>query len=216
MYLQSGHLFHLFNQGNNRQKIFFTRENYLFFLSKIKLQILPYSDILAWCLMPNHFHLMLYINKLEEDLCQEKTIINKIAAVNNPNPNAFSSCPNTIKRTINESIGIMLRTYTRAVNKQENRTGSLFREETKAICLSQKERISENWFQSMGITRLNFTPVEYDYPNICFNYILNNPVKDGLVKRPEDWEFSSYHALTKKDDDLINIKRINEHGLVVL
>jgi putative transposase len=26
-----------------------------------------------------------------------------------------------------------------------------------------------------------------------FNYIHNNPVKHGYVKRPEDWEFSSYH-----------------------
>jgi putative transposase len=25
-----------------------------------------------------------------------------------------------------------------------------------------------------------------------FNYIHNNPVKHGYVKRPEEWEFSSY------------------------
>ena len=39
------------------------------------------------------------------------------------------------KRTLNQSIGIMLRSYTNAIHKQEGRTGALFQEETKAILL---------------------------------------------------------------------------------
>ena len=31
-----------------------------------------------------------------------------------------------------------------------------------------------------------------NYPFICFNYIHQNPMKAGLVKRMEDWEFSSF------------------------
>jgi len=38
--------------------------------------------------------------------------------------------------SFNENIGIMLRSYTRAVNKQEQRVGALFREETKAECIN--------------------------------------------------------------------------------
>lgn len=33
---------------------------------------------------------------------------------------------------------------------------------------------------------------EDEYPQVCFNYIHLNPVKDRLVKQAEDWEFSSY------------------------
>ncbi len=62
MNFEKGYIYHIYNQGNNRQKIFFNRENYLFFLKKIKTYILPYSDIFAWCLMPNHFHLMVLVN----------------------------------------------------------------------------------------------------------------------------------------------------------
>jgi putative transposase len=29
------------------------------------------------------------------------------------------------------------------------------------------------------------------YAMQCFDYIHNNPVKAGMVNRPEDWEFSS-------------------------
>ena len=64
MQFETGHIFHIYNQGNNRQKIFFNRENYLFFLRKIKIYILPYADILAWCLMPNHFHFMVLVNEI--------------------------------------------------------------------------------------------------------------------------------------------------------
>jgi len=55
MIFEAGNLYHIYNQGNNRIPIFFSRENYLFFLKKIKQYVLPYADVLAWCLMPNHF-----------------------------------------------------------------------------------------------------------------------------------------------------------------
>ena len=65
MNFEKGYIYHIFNQENNRQKIFFNRENYVFFLEKIQTYIIPYTDILAWCLMPNHFHLMVYIKNIE-------------------------------------------------------------------------------------------------------------------------------------------------------
>ncbi len=36
MQLESGHLYHIYNQGNNKQQIYFNRENYLFFLKKVR------------------------------------------------------------------------------------------------------------------------------------------------------------------------------------
>ena len=63
MLIEKGHIYHIYNQGNNRQKIFFNRENYFFFLGKMKEYIMPYADIMAWCLMPNHFHWMVYVKE---------------------------------------------------------------------------------------------------------------------------------------------------------
>ena len=68
MEFEQGHLYHVYNRGNNSQKVFFTIANYLFFLKKIKTNILPYADILAWCLMPNHFHLMIHVNEVATEL----------------------------------------------------------------------------------------------------------------------------------------------------
>lgn len=70
MQFEKYHIYHIYNQGNNSQKIFFSRENYLFFLRKIKIYILPYTDIISWCLMPNHFHFMVLVNEVEIEIAE--------------------------------------------------------------------------------------------------------------------------------------------------
>ncbi len=56
--------YHIYNRGNNRQKIFLEEENYLFFLNKLHSFFdPPGAEILAYCLMPNHFHLLVYPQK---------------------------------------------------------------------------------------------------------------------------------------------------------
>lgn len=47
MNFEFGQLYHIYNQGNNRQKVYFNRNNYLYYLSKIHDYIVPLSDILA-------------------------------------------------------------------------------------------------------------------------------------------------------------------------
>ena len=59
MHFEAEHIYHVYNRGNNKVRIFFTPANYFFLLRKIKTEWLPYCDILCYCLMPNHFHFML-------------------------------------------------------------------------------------------------------------------------------------------------------------
>ena len=65
MIFEKNKLYHIYNQGNNRVKIFYEDRNYDYFLYKLKHYLLPYADILAWCLMPNHFHLMILVREVE-------------------------------------------------------------------------------------------------------------------------------------------------------
>jgi putative transposase len=59
---QVGHFYHVYNRGNNRQSVFFERENYLYFLRLIRQKLLKNDvDIVAYCLMPNHYHLLVYL-----------------------------------------------------------------------------------------------------------------------------------------------------------
>ncbi len=146
------HSYHVYNRGNNQQSIFFSRDNYLFFLQKAKKEITPYADILAYCLMPNHFHLVLHVKEFTHPMTLSHQM-SKLSA----------------------AIAIVLRSYTRALQKQNNFTGSLFQQKTKA-----KELIDNS----------NNTTI--NYLAICIHYIHQNPIRAKLVSNMEDWEFSSY------------------------
>jgi putative transposase len=176
MQFEKFHIYHIYNQGNNRQKIFFNRENYLFFLWKIQTYILPFADILAWCLMPNHFHLMVVVNETEI-VCETHPMT--------------PSHRMSKKRSLNNSIAIMLRSYARAIQKQGLIKGSLFRQKTKAECITCTDGITPSFYNTHSGTQINIVNPEQQYPELCFHYIYQNPVKAGLVKTTTDWEFSS-------------------------
>lgn len=181
MHFERGFLYHVFNRGNNNEKIFFNNANYRLFVDKIDYHILPFADILAWCLMPNHFHLMIYINR-----------------------------ESIFDITINQSIGKMLSSYARAINIQENRTGSLFQQHSKAICLNGNIKLKPAWFKRMGATMITSGNEKFDYPKVCFNYIHLNPVHAGIVFNIEDWRWSSYHEIHRNET---NIELVNKEKL---
>ncbi|WP_163325663.1 hypothetical protein [Draconibacterium mangrovi] len=190
------HIFHIYNRGNNSQRIFFQRKNYLFFLKKIRTHLLPHCDILAWCLMPNHFHLMVYVKKLEIDFVHRESRLSK-------------------KRNLNDSLAVVLRSYTRAINIQEGRTGSLFQNRTKAICVTDINSNTPAWFQSEYGTIINIADPEKEYPQVLFDYIHENPINEKLVSRLDDWEFSSFLDYSgKRNGDLINRELAREFGLL--
>ena len=137
MHFEEGYVYHVYNQGNNRQKLFFSRENYLFFTKKIRTHILPHADILAWCLMPNHFHLMLYVHT--PVLTHQMTSSHQMSKSN----------------SLTNSIAVLLRSYTRAVNKQQNTSGSLFRQKTKSINLTKTNTITPAYFNTQFGTKIN-------------------------------------------------------------
>jgi putative transposase len=162
MNFQKGLIYHVFNQGNNRQQIFFNQRNYLFFLRKMEKHLKPHADILAYCLMPNHFHWLLHVHSVE--------ILNHKG----------------VAKPLNNNIGILLRSYARAINIQEGRTGSLFRQRTKS-----KNGLIQDVITIDGPNAQEFFKHGNEYILQCFRYIHMNPVKAGLVSSPEDWPWSS-------------------------
>lgn len=121
-----GHTYHVYNQGNNRVPIFFDREDYLLFADKMRNALLPHCSILSWCLMPNHFHWLVLIDKDYEVL-------------HDPNQRKRKLNP------LNKDIGSLLSSYTQSINKKQNRSGSLFRKRTKAKSLSEDRSASRDY-----------------------------------------------------------------------
>jgi putative transposase len=122
MKFETSHVYHVYNEGNNRQELFKTHEDYKQFLNMLKSYILPYSDIIAWCLLPNYFHLMLRVNEKGSGPHQQGGITIDLLT------NGF--------RKLTSS-------YAQDFNKRNNRSGALFRPKTKAKDLTVY-RLREN------------------------------------------------------------------------
>ena len=155
MHLIQNEIYHIYNRGNNKQLIFFNDDNYIFFIKKIREQLASCAEIICYCLMPNHFHIIIQAN--------EKTIVER---------KSFGGKP---MQEFAYRIGVLLSSYSQAINKQNKTTGSLFQQKTKAKILSEQiEDKQENYLES------------------CFFYVHNNPFEAGLVKTLSDWPYSSY------------------------
>ncbi len=118
MHFEIDNVYHVYNRGNNKVTIFFTPENYLFFLRKVNKEWHPYCDIFCYCLMPNHFHFMLKPNK---DGCKRIFLKNEPSHL----------------QVLSKAIGKTLSSYTQAINLQNDTIGNLFQKKTKAKCLSE-------------------------------------------------------------------------------
>ncbi len=100
---EEGQYYHVYNRGNNKENIFIEEKNYNYFLEKVKKYILPIADIYVYCLLKNHFHIVLRIK--DKDKLPEK-----------------------FKEKIHLPFSNLFNSYSKSINKAYNRTGSLFQE----------------------------------------------------------------------------------------
>lgn len=108
--------YHIYNRGNNRERIFFETDNYLYFLKKIKEYLIPVADVLVYCLMPTHYHILGRIK-----LAAQTSEISEISEVLKPKPSPISNA--MMKLSVS---------YTKAINKRFQRVGALFQGQFQA------------------------------------------------------------------------------------
>jgi hypothetical protein len=87
--LNPGQFYHIYNHGVGGRNLFGEPENYEYFLGLYDKYISPIAEPYAWCLMPNHFHLLVRINVFS-DFTPPKLI--RINYMTIPINSIFSPC----------------------------------------------------------------------------------------------------------------------------
>lgn len=109
--LQHGRYYHIYNRGNNRENLFYEERNYRYFLKLYTRYIEPVADTYAYCLLRNHFHVLVRI-KTEDEQEQTFRVFETLKVFKVLNPS--------------RQFGNLFNAYAKAINKAYQRTGSLF------------------------------------------------------------------------------------------
>lgn len=177
--------YHIYNHANGSENLFREKKNYAYFLKKYHHYINPIADTLAWCLMPNHFHLLVKI-KEEKEITKNVKTFSKVSNFGKGlgfkanSPEDFEKRNKAKSLFLSKQFANFFSSYTQSYNKVYKRRGSLFLKNFK-----RKEIKDENYLR-----------------NLIF-YIHLNPVKHQFVKAPNDWLYSSYLVFPKKEKELL-------------
>ena len=191
--IEEGNFYHIYNRGNNSIDLFFDTENYLHFLRLYEKYINPIAETYAWCLMKNHFHILVYIKEFSEI---------------DPSKLEYSSTDKPKAISASKQFSNLFNAYTLAINKRYKRTGSLFEKNFK-----RKIVTNENYFKKL-IFYIHNNPVHHhftdsiiEYPWTSYGTILSE--KPSKLKRERVLEmfgdienFRYYHSTSQNLEEI--------------
>lgn len=175
---ERGAYYHIYNHGNGADLIFKTADNYSFFLQRENKYMNEVWELVGWCLMPNHYHLLIKIRE-DVDGIESDEAINRKAYMQ------FSHFTNS---------------YAKAFNKKYKRRGSLF------VKTFKRKKVTTDDYLKRLVRYIHLNPVNHgftsrpgDWPHSSYNPAVEN---FRLEKRTElnsifedEAEFLNFHSL---------------------
>jgi len=193
--LEADKYFHIFNHAVGDEKFFKNDRNYQFFLDNLKDYIPPIADLLCYCLMQNHFHLVVKFHSIEE-LKKEFSKNGKFKET--------ELTSDKISELLSKQFSNYFNKYAKSFNAQEYRRGSLFKRAFMRIPIN-----SESYLIRL-IRYVHHNPVKdklvslpYDWKYSSYNALVSQKptmlVRAQVIDLFEDLDnFIFYH---KQQDD---------------
>lgn len=164
--LEPDRYYHVFNRGINGERIFSSHSNYQFFISKMQHHIGEIVDVFCYCLLPNHFHLLLRV-KSEGEIMQVESNKTKSA-----------------QKLVYQKFSNFFNSYAQAYNKELGRTGKLF------DLPFRRKNIEEEIYLRKTVLYIHQNPkkhgIETDidkYPFSSFHVLISD--RETFLKREE-------------------------------
>jgi len=136
--------YHIFNHANGDDNLFREEKNYDFFLQKYHQHIDPIADTIAWCLMKNHFHLLVKI-KSEADFLSTFPKFKTLERLEDQS------------KFISKQFSNFFSSYSQAFNKVYQRRGSLFIKNFK------RKEINNHQYLQQVILYIHLNPVKHGF-----------------------------------------------------
>lgn len=177
--------YHLYNHAISNESLFLCDDNFRYFLDKYFIYAYPIAYTFAYCLMPNHFHLLIKIKA-------ESEVRDAFIKTDSENINISSDKPLDLTIKISKQLSNFFNAYAKAFNKMYSRNGKLFR-------------------NSMQIKEVSNTV----YLKNLIQYIHLNPVMHNFVQFAEEWPYSSFNTYMDNyrknaDENEINTLFLNQ------
>lgn len=113
--LEPGRFYHVYNRGNNGENLFYGSENYKYFLRKYDEHLSDCLNTFAFCLLPNHFHLLVQVKDAQ-------------------NVSHFENVKHlSVDKLVSKRFQAFFTGYAKAINKSIGRHGSLFEKPFRRI-----------------------------------------------------------------------------------
>ncbi len=165
--LEYGKVYHVYNRGNNGENLFIEKRNYRYFLRLYTRHVHPVMDTYAYCLLRNHFHLLVRVKtKAEINANQESDTCNS----HQQNLHPPTDLPNI--KPPSRYFSNFFNAYAKGINKAYGRSGALFERPFRRIKVANK-----TYFTSL------------------VTYIHHNPEHHNFVDDFRTWPYTSYNAL---------------------
>lgn len=180
--------YHIFNRGNNGENVFYNERNYLYFLKRYDFYLSNYLDTYAYCLMPNHFYLLVRVKPEKEIFNAAEEDLPKDSPEDLPDFKNLANLSNSPNRIISERFRLLFLSYAKAINKEKQRRGSLFQKPFR-----RKEVSNQSYLTSL------------------IYYIHQNPVHHGFCDRVQDYQWNSFNSFLSsspskiKKHDVLNL-----------
>jgi REP element-mobilizing transposase RayT len=161
--------YHIFGRGTNRENIFVEERNCEYFLQLYAKHIEPVAETFAYCLLRNHFHLLVRIKSEQETLKVFQTD-KRTCLQSHPARQSSSLGEKPFRSNYpSKKFSDFFNAYAKAINKAYGRTGSLF----------------QHPFGRVAVTS------DRQFWNVIA-YIHQNPQKHKFVDDFREWKYSSY------------------------
>ncbi|QDK81342.1 hypothetical protein EXU85_23115 [Spirosoma sp. KCTC 42546] len=168
--------YHIYNRGNNGDNLFFQHRNYLYFLQKYDLYLSAYLETYTFCLLPNHFHLLVRIRNFTDLPKTDQTLQHGTELITSP------------ERIISEQFRRFFVSYAKSVKVQQEGTGSLFQKNFR------RKQVDSDEYLTTLIAYIHQNPQTHgictdftDYPYSSYQKMMN-PTPTRLMKRQVlDW-----------------------------